>query len=140
MWFNPIMKWLIASPLHFFVSKNTMLITYTGRKSGKTYSTPINYLRDGNHLYATSRRERVWWRSLRDGSPVRLLVQHKEIRAVPRLYEQQAEVEAQLYAYFKLAPKLARYYQVGLESSGMPKAEDIARAAASVVVVEFNVA
>lgn len=62
MWFNPMMKWLIASPLHIFVSKNMMLITYTGRKSGVTYTTPVNYLREGNTLYVTSWRERTWWR------------------------------------------------------------------------------
>lgn len=29
MWYNPIMKWEIASPLHIFASSNMMSITFT---------------------------------------------------------------------------------------------------------------
>jgi len=44
MWFNPIMKWLIRSPLHGLVSKSMLVIGYTGRKSGKRYETPMSLL------------------------------------------------------------------------------------------------
>ena len=47
MWFNSIMKWLIRSPLHGLVSKSMLVIGYTGRKSGRRYETPVNYVRDG---------------------------------------------------------------------------------------------
>ncbi len=42
MWYNPIMMWLLRSPLHGMLSSSTMIITYTGRKSGKMFSTPDN--------------------------------------------------------------------------------------------------
>ena len=45
MWFNPMITWLLRSPLHGLVSKSIMLITYKGRKSSKEYTTPVNYLR-----------------------------------------------------------------------------------------------
>jgi len=35
---------LLRSPLHALVSKSTLLITFTGRKSGKKYTTPITVL------------------------------------------------------------------------------------------------
>ena len=44
--FNPFMVWLLRSPLHKLASKNTLLITFTGRKSGKKYTTPVNYASD----------------------------------------------------------------------------------------------
>ena len=44
MWFNPIMRWLVSSPLHFLVSQSLMLMTYQGCKSGKSYTIPMNYL------------------------------------------------------------------------------------------------
>ena len=65
MWFNPIIQWLLRSPLHLMVSKNMMLMTYTGRKSGKIYTTPMNYLAIGEAFYTISTRERRWWRNLR---------------------------------------------------------------------------
>jgi len=54
MWYNPIMKWILGSPLHRVVSKSTMLVTFTGRKSGKQYTIPVNYVREGDVFYVTS--------------------------------------------------------------------------------------
>lgn len=48
---NPFMKWLLRSPFHGAVSRMYLLITFTGRKSGKTYTTPVQYAQDGNTLY-----------------------------------------------------------------------------------------
>ena len=56
MWYNSIMMWLLRSPLHGMLSGSTMIITYTGRKSGMTFSTPVNYVRDGNVLWTVSFR------------------------------------------------------------------------------------
>jgi deazaflavin-dependent oxidoreductase (nitroreductase family) len=139
MWFNPIMKWLIKSPLHFFVSKNMMLITYTGNKSGKTYTTPVNYLRDGNTIYATSRHDRVWWRNLRGRSPVRLVLEGKEVTAIPEVTEDEGSVTTLMVNYFRLASQLARYYKVGLDNAGVPLPEDLARIAKSMIVVTFEI-
>jgi hypothetical protein len=72
MWFNPIMSWMLRSPLHSIVSKNMMLMTYTGRKSGKSYTTPMNYLEMNGGLYTNSYRDRAWWRNLRGGAEVTL--------------------------------------------------------------------
>jgi len=54
MWFNPIMKWLIRSPLHGFVNKNMMVIGYTGRRSSKRCETSVNYVCNGDDLLVTS--------------------------------------------------------------------------------------
>jgi hypothetical protein len=60
MWFNPIMIWLLKSPLHGMISKGVMLVTVTGRRTGKSISTPTNYLLDGNTIRVISWRERKW--------------------------------------------------------------------------------
>jgi hypothetical protein len=56
--FNPFMIWLLRSPLHKIASKNALLITFTERKSGKKYTTPVNYVIDGNVIFITSLRSR----------------------------------------------------------------------------------
>lgn len=60
MWYNSIMKWILRSPLHGLINKSIMLITYTGRKSGKVYTIPVNYVRHGGLLSVTSYRHRTW--------------------------------------------------------------------------------
>lgn len=59
------MKAILRSPLHGLVSNNLMLITFTGRTSGKTYTTPVNYVRDGETLIVLSHTDRTWWKNLR---------------------------------------------------------------------------
>lgn len=64
---NLFVKPLLRSPLHPLVSKHYMLMTFTGRKSGKTYSTPVQYYpqSDGSVIFFTQ-KTRVWWKNLRD--------------------------------------------------------------------------
>lgn len=72
---NPLMKWLLKSPLHFFVSRYYMLITFTGRKSGKIYNTPVQYKRRGDTIYVISNRQYIWWKNLQGGAEVTLRIQ-----------------------------------------------------------------
>ena len=39
---NPAVCSLLRSPLHGLMSKNTLLLEFTGRKSGRLLSTPIS--------------------------------------------------------------------------------------------------
>jgi deazaflavin-dependent oxidoreductase (nitroreductase family) len=129
MWYNPIIVWLLRSPLHGFMSKNTMLITYTGRKSGKTYTTPVNYLVfsiGGERAYiTTSQRTRTWWRNFRQEAPVGLRVQGKDLKGIAIAIEDEARVAEILRDYFKKAPQMGRYFGVHIQQNGEPNAEDI---------------
>jgi len=139
MWFNPIMTWLLRSPLHGFISSNTMLMTYTGRKSGKTFTTPMNYLRmqddEGEYLLTTSTRERTWWRNLRGGASVTLRLQGKDLPTRAEAIEDEPAVAAELGAFFKQAPKMAKYFDVRLDADGKPEKDDLMKAAQARVVV-----
>jgi deazaflavin-dependent oxidoreductase (nitroreductase family) len=72
--FNVVVKGLLRSPLHRIMSKGVLLITFQGRRSGKQYTTPASYLRDGQVVYVFSNPDRKWWRNLRGGVPVRVLI------------------------------------------------------------------
>ncbi len=135
MWFNPIMTWLLKSPLHGMISKNVMLITVTGRKSGAPISTPVNYLRDGSTLWAISWRERKWWRNLRGGGPVRVLLAGQAREGRGQVLEEEEAVAQSLAEYYRKAPQAAKYVQIGLDPAGAPVLADCERAARKLVVV-----
>jgi len=140
MWYNGMMKWILRSPFHGILSGNTLLITIIGRKSGQTVITPVNYVRVGDILSATSYRHRTWWRNLRGGAPVTLRLQGKEIRASANVIEDDAGVANGLMAHLQKVPQYAKYFQVGLDSSGQPVAADVACAAQDRVVVHIRLA
>lgn len=65
---NPLLSLLLRSPLHGLVSDALTLITFSGRKSGDEYSTPVGYwVRDGTVVVTT---QSPWWRNCRDGATV----------------------------------------------------------------------
>jgi deazaflavin-dependent oxidoreductase (nitroreductase family) len=67
---NPIMKRILTSPLHWPLSRWFALIEWTGRKSGKRYSTPVAYLaRDSETWITTGDR---WWHNLGERPRVRI--------------------------------------------------------------------
>jgi deazaflavin-dependent oxidoreductase (nitroreductase family) len=79
---NGTMKVLLRSPLHGLVSERVMLISVSGRKSGRLYTTPVNYVRDGDTITVVSRTHRTWWRNLRGGAPVALRAEGKDLKGV----------------------------------------------------------
>lgn len=137
MWFNPMMIRLLKSPLHGFVSKNMMLTTVTGRKSGKQISTPTNYLRDGNTLWVISWRDRIWWKNLRGGAKIQVLLAGKNVEGCGQVIEQEKSVAQSLFEYYSKVPQVAKYVQIGLDA-GKPVGADCERAARKMVMVRIE--
>ena len=138
MWYNSIMSWLLRSPLHGMLDKGTMLVTVTGRRSGKEYSTPVNYLRDGSMLWVTSTRSRTWWRNLIGGAPLHVLLAGQDLKAHGEAIIDEQAVTESLVSYFQKAPQVAKYYKVSFDAAGQPSREDCARAAKDRVVIRID--
>ncbi len=60
-----------------------MVITVTGRRTGKTYSTPIGYLRDGDSLIALTNAANPsnWYKNVLHQPLVTLNIRGKDMRA-----------------------------------------------------------
>ena len=69
---NPVLVALLRSPLRGLLSRHVMLITVTGRRTGRRYAVPVQYVRRSDGVYVVSRRGRRWWRNLEGGGPVML--------------------------------------------------------------------
>ena len=72
MWYNPLVTWLLRSPFHRLLDGSILLLTYTGRKSGRAFTLPINYRQFGDRLRLISRQDKPWWKNVRGGAPVQL--------------------------------------------------------------------
>jgi deazaflavin-dependent oxidoreductase (nitroreductase family) len=61
------------------MSKSVLLITYTGRKSGKTFTTPVQYLESNQEIWIMVGfpEKKQWWRNLQGGAPVKLCLHGK---------------------------------------------------------------
>jgi hypothetical protein len=102
MWYNPLVTWILRSPLHGLMSGNTLLITYTGRKSGKTFTFPISYGREGQTIWLMTRNDKPWIKNIpAEGLPVKVQVQGQELPARAEVVPlTQAEaIERMLFVY-----------------------------------------
>ena len=140
MWYNPLVIFILRSPLHALLSGSMMLLTYTGRKSGKSITLPTNWVRDGNTVFVTSRRERTWWRNLRGGAPVTVRLQGRDCAGEGKAIEDLDAVVNGLHAYYRRVPQWAKYASVTLGTNGEPTLASLQRAADSRVVVEIRLA
>jgi hypothetical protein len=77
---NPLVTALLRSPLHGVMRKHLLLITMTGRKSGKVYTIPVSYHREGAVLHIISWRDCQGWRNLRGEVPVMLRLQGHDLQ------------------------------------------------------------
>jgi hypothetical protein len=44
---NDFMAWVLRSPFHGMLSGGMLLVTVTGRKTGKAYTLPVEYVQEG---------------------------------------------------------------------------------------------
>jgi deazaflavin-dependent oxidoreductase (nitroreductase family) len=134
---NTAMKFILRSPAHGMVSKTILLITFTGRKSGKTYTTPVSYSQNGDQVSIFTHA--AWWRNLLSAAPVTLHMQGRDIQGLAETVtgDKQA-VAAGLTAHLRKVPGDARYYGVTFDEQGNPRPEEVEKAAQTVVMIHVR--
>ena len=126
---NNVVKWLLRSRLHGLLSSWLMLVTYTGRKSGKTYTTPVSYVKAGDGVVFFNSHK--WWHNFESRSTVALRIKGRNLHgtalAVPDPYEAEPVVRAYLEE-----KGVRSAWTIGLKLKGktMPGREELARAIA----------
>jgi hypothetical protein len=58
---------ILRSPLHQLMSGKYAIIEFTGRKSGRVYTTPVAYVRDGDRVLLST--DSHWWGRRARGGP-----------------------------------------------------------------------
>jgi deazaflavin-dependent oxidoreductase (nitroreductase family) len=136
-WVNKTMKFVLRSPMHGMVSKTVLLITFTGRKSGKTYTTPVSYSQSGDQVSIFTHAD--WWKNLRGDTPVTLRIRGQELRglAEPVAVDKQVVADG-LAAHLRKVPSDARYYGVTFDDHGNPKANEVEKAVQTVVMIRVQ--
>ena len=131
---NPIVRALLRSPLHPLLSGSVLLLTYEGKRSGRRYTFPAQYARDGESVYivAGEAEGKTWWRNLRTGSAVSVRLRGQDLPG--RVDMLSGDVDArtrELTIYLKRFPAVAA-------RQGIQQGPDIARVAAGVVLVRIT--
>ena len=108
-WYNPLVTWLLRSPLRQVMDSSTLLLTYTGRKSGQAYTFPISYAQTGDRLRLITAAHKLWWQSLAANSTVTLWLrgQRRTGQAAVAPLDLPSRVEVMLSVYKGMPRRLA---------------------------------
>jgi deazaflavin-dependent oxidoreductase (nitroreductase family) len=148
MWFmnkiaNPFVRLVLRSPLHGLFSAALLLIAYRGRKTGKQYSLPVQYVQDANHIYIIpgAPEQKIWWRNLQAGAPVQVTLRGKTLTGNGILLKQDTDAEIILKGfglYLQRFPALVKFYNVRSEANNTFNPEDVCKAAERVVMIRVE--
>jgi deazaflavin-dependent oxidoreductase (nitroreductase family) len=102
-----IVRFLLRSPLHGLVGDRVMLLTVTGRRSGRSYSLPVRYSVDGRTITVVAEADRAtWWLNLLRQAPVLVRMGGRDRHAIAHLVWDADEADRAIAAYTRTFPGL----------------------------------
>ncbi|HET9918372.1 MAG TPA: nitroreductase family deazaflavin-dependent oxidoreductase [Ktedonobacteraceae bacterium] len=137
--YNPFVIALLRSPLHRLFDAHTLLLTVTGRRSGKSYTFPVSYVREGEAIWVISQRDRSWWKNLRGAAPVVVFVQGYTWQARGEALSDSHMAAAILLQLLQSVPAYQRLLHLQLDATGKPEdPEALNRLAEKHIVVRIR--
>jgi F420H(2)-dependent quinone reductase len=136
-WANSMMKWALTTPgLQGMVGQGVALLSFTGRKTGKHYTIPVSYQREGDIVTVITKRQRKWWHNFE--TPIEV-----ELRLAGRNYTGKAEARSGddetlefMMDYLEKRPVDAKAY--GLKKDEITR-EKIARILPHIEVIRIEI-
>ena len=136
---NPLVVRMLRSPLHHVIGGGLMLITVTGRRTGRRYTIPVGYQRDGEvlHVLVSKAPRKQWWRNFRAPAALEVELRGERFDAVGRVVEPGSEqFFAVVEATLRRLPMLARQFGIVWDPRAGLVAEQRAVLAREVALVE----
>jgi len=119
------------------MSGNVLLITFTGRKTGRRYTTPLSYMQEADTVYCLT--DARWAANLVGGATVTLRLRGQDVQGTATAYRTEpGRVAAVMMRFFERVPRDAKFYGVRLEPSGKPDYGDVQRAVSGIILIEVS--
>jgi deazaflavin-dependent oxidoreductase (nitroreductase family) len=127
---NPILMWILKSQFHGWMSANTLIIAYHGRKSGREYTLPVQYVQHDNKLYIVPgyAEKKTWWKNFRQEMDVRVWLMGEAVDGKGVLMDAAADADEILQAaclYLLKFPPSAKMHNVRTAEDGTPDMDDV---------------
>jgi len=138
-WLNAMMKLMLKTPgLQRRLGRHIALITFTGRRSGRQYATPISYAWTGDTVTALTRKNRPWWRNFSAAPNVQLRLAGKTMPARAKATVGDLATLQTLIEFLEARPRDAKAYGVPLRPDGKLPEADATALLPEVVLLSFT--
>ena len=113
---NVPMRFVLARPVATPLTRRLMLITYTGRKSGKTYRQPLSYVEHDGTLLTPGGG--TWKLNLPAGEPVHMRLRGRDVTARPEFIADPDQVEHLLAVMTSANPRVRNFVGIPQDADG----------------------
>lgn len=120
---NRVPAAILSSPAHRLLSSKQLVLSFTGRRSGTRYATPVNYLQRGQQLLITT--DSRWWHNLDGGARVQLRLRGRKVRATAEAIRDPEQVTEALTAIVRDHPPYDRWASTHVGADGSPDPADV---------------
>ena len=110
---NAMMKLCLKTPLlQKGLGKQLALLSFTGRRSGRRYTIPISYARDGDTVFMMTKKRRSWWRNFADQPEVELRLAGRVVTGTAEAHIGTEDDVKDVVEYLSTRPVDAKAYGV----------------------------
>lgn len=137
---NFLVGGMLRSPLNRVMGRSFLLLTFSGRRTGKEYTVPLAYARHApDEVVVLGRRPdgKGWWTNIRGSLPVRVQIGGRESMGEAVVVNGEEAVE-RLGTYLERLPRVAKTLGVAARPDGRYDREGLEALAAKVPVVSIK--
>ncbi len=136
---NPITTLIAASPFHFLISNNILVLKFSGHRTGRRYAIPVSYHEDrAGILNCLTESSNIWWRNLRFLDVIKVCYKGKLIEAQTSIEVGDIAAIKEKLQVMCLKSRVDGYFaKVGYEN-GEPIASDLLSAAKRMVLIRID--
>ena len=122
---------------HHLLMEFCLVLRFRGRNTGRQFSIPVSYDRQGATLHVYTRH--AWWKNLRSGVPVEVVLRGRLVEAYAEAVSNPAEVTAAVTAFItSRGPAQAWQIAVALAPDRVPTPAALAAACRGLVLVRVH--
>ena len=116
-------KFVLQLPFQTPMSRRLLLLSYTGRKTSRSYTIPVSYVEQGDVLLIPGGG--AWKINLENGAAVRIWFRGKELSAIPEVIRKPDEVHELVTFMMVVNPAVGRFIGVPKQADGRPNREKL---------------
>ncbi len=124
-YFNPVARFLLATPLHSLMSGRLMLLRFTGRKTGRSYTTPVSYVRAEDSLLVPGGG--AWSKNLERGARAEVCLRGVWSGVTPEVIDEPTAMAELMQRMLVENPAIAVFTGIKAGPDGRPDAVALER-------------
>jgi hypothetical protein len=134
---NALISALLRSPLHRLLSNRCIVLSFKGRKSGKTYTFPVGYYeQQGDACLVVPLH--IWWKNLRGHVPVTVWLKGRKYQGTADAFRGDEATVQEIQRLFQTSPDLRRVYKLPLDAQGLVDSERALQIARTLPLVRLR--